>query len=152
EHYEHWAAALGRADFAPGQFGENLTTQGMLEDETRIGDRFRIGGEGGPLVEATQPRVPCFKLGIRLGDASFVKMYHESGGRVGFYLRVIEEGVIAAGDAIERVHLAADAPTISEIYQLLFFGSGDADWADTARRAAAVPALSEAWRAEFQKR
>lgn len=152
EHYARWAQATGREDFTPGQFGENLTTLGLLERGVRIGDRFRIGGEDGPLVEVTQPRVPCFKLCLRMGDAEFVKMFHESGGRVGFYLRVLEPGEIGTGDEIERVHFADDAPTIAEIYQLLYFGSGDAAWADAARQAASTLALSEAWRREFQKR
>lgn len=153
EHYAHWAAALGRDDFAMGQFGENLTIGGLLEKDVRIGDRFRIGGAGGPLVEVTQPRVPCFKLGIRMGDPQFVKKFHKSGGRIGFYLRVLEEGEIGAGDAIARAGRAEGcerAPTIPEIYRLLHFAERTAAWAAEVRRVAALPALSAAWRKDSE--
>ena len=91
EHYDHWAKELGRDDFAFGQFGENLTVEGMLDHDIHVGDRFRIGGA---LVEVTQPRVPCFKLGIRMGVESFENVLLSS-NRVGFYLRVLEEGEVA---------------------------------------------------------
>ena len=96
EHYAYWAAELARGDFAFGQFGENLTTQGLCEAEVCIGDAFRIGGA---LVQVTQPRVPCYKLADKLGIPGFDRAFLRA-NRSGFYLRVLEEGEVAAGDAI----------------------------------------------------
>lgn len=114
EHHEAWRRELGRDDFAAGLFGENLTVIGLPEDVVRIGDRYRIGAAGrGPVLEVTQPRRPCFKLGFKLGDEDFAKRHARSGG-VGFYARVIEEGVVEAGDDIERLLTSPDAPTVLE--------------------------------------
>ncbi|MBD0253785.1 MAG: MOSC domain-containing protein, partial [Rubrobacter sp.] len=88
ENYDYWKRELGRTDFPFGQFGENFTVEGMLEDEIHVGDVFRAGGA---LVEVTQPRVPCYKLGIKMGLRGFEKKFLAS-RRVGFYLRVLEEG------------------------------------------------------------
>jgi MOSC domain-containing protein YiiM len=96
--YAWWAAELGR-DLPPGTFGENLTVTGFPDTDVRVGDRFRLGSA---LVEATTPRTPCFKLGIRMGDKRFVARFHAE-GRLGFYVRVVEPGEVAAGDAVERV-------------------------------------------------
>ncbi len=98
ENYDYWKRELGRTDFTFGQFGENLTVEGMLEDEIHVGDVFRAGGA---LVEVTQPRVPCYKLGIKMGLRGFEKTFLAS-RRVGFYLRVLEEGEVGADDADER--------------------------------------------------
>ena len=98
EHYAHWTAALGRDDLAPGRFGENLTTEGLLEDDVLVGDVLRVGSA---LLEVSQPRVPCFKLAARMGDPAFARPFLRS-GRVGFYLRVLEQGELGAGDAIVR--------------------------------------------------
>ena len=100
EHYDYWRRELGREDFGFGQFGENFTVEGMPEDEVHIGDVFRVGGDA--LVEVSQPRTPCFKLGIRMGLPRFPKLFLKS-GRIGFFLRVLEEGEVGAGDAGERV-------------------------------------------------
>ncbi len=99
ENYEYWARELDRADFAFGQFGENFTVEGMTEDDVHIGDVFRVGGA---LVEVSQPRPPCFKLGIKMGMPKFPKLFLAS-GRVGFYVRVLEEGEVGRGDVFERV-------------------------------------------------
>lgn len=107
EHYEHWRSALGRPDLSFGFVGENFTTEGLLEEAVRLGDIFRIGRA---LVQVTAPRSPCFKLGLKVGSASFVRTFLES-GRLGFYLRVLEEGDVGAGDAIERV--AGDPAALS---------------------------------------
>lgn len=114
EHYGVWERELERSDFAYGQFGENLTTEGLLEDTVRIGDRFRIGSA---LLEVSQPRFPCFKLGIRMGDSGFVKGFLQS-RRLGFYLRVIEEGAVCAGDAIERT--AQGVHTVRAVCDITF--------------------------------
>jgi MOSC domain-containing protein YiiM len=100
ENYGFWESELGRKDFAPaGQFGENFTTEGLTDDEIAIGDVFQVGGA---VVEVTQPRVPCFKLGILMGIEGFQKRFAES-CRVGFYLRVLQEGEIGANDMFERI-------------------------------------------------
>ncbi|OGI54068.1 MAG: hypothetical protein A3D32_08780, partial [Candidatus Muproteobacteria bacterium RIFCSPHIGHO2_02_FULL_60_13] len=103
EHYAFWAGELGRDDFSHGQFGENFTTRGLLEDGVCIGDVFEIEETR---VQVTQPRTPCFKLGIRMAEENFPERF-TSANRTGFYLRVLEEGMIAAGDAIEWVERAA---------------------------------------------
>jgi MOSC domain-containing protein YiiM len=113
EHYAHWEKFLSRKDFAFGQFGENLTTLGLLEDEMRVGEQLRIGSV---LLQVTQPREPCFKLMTKMNDFSFAKPFLTS-GRTGFYLRVLEEGELGAGDAIERVASDPAAPTIREVVQ-----------------------------------
>jgi len=97
EHYEFWREEVPGADLRWGAFGENLTTQGVLEEEVRIGDRLRIGSAE---FIVTQPRMPCFKLGIRFGRPDIVKRFLRS-GRSGFYLAVLEEGRITAGGSIE---------------------------------------------------
>ena len=94
-----------------GMFGENLTTEGLLEADVRVGDRFRVGTA---VLEATKPRFPCFKLGIRFGREDILDRFLRS-GRSGVYFRVLEEGQVAAGDPIERVDRAGHGPTIAEV-------------------------------------
>lgn len=144
EHYAFWAGELGRHDFSHGQFGENFTTEGLLEDEVSIGDVFQIGGAR---VQVTQPRTPCFKLGIRMGDENFPARF-ATANRTGFYLRVLEEGRVAAGDAIERIEPAADSTTVREVFHLRHVGGTRAEY----ERAARLPGLSPSWRAAFEKR
>src|SRR3954447_2255553 len=96
ENYDHWRDTLGLDGLTYGNFGENFTVTGMPEDEVHIGDIFRVGGA---LVQVTQPRPPCFKLGIRLRKPTFPKAFLAS-GRIGFYLRVLQEGEVGAGDQI----------------------------------------------------
>jgi MOSC domain-containing protein YiiM len=109
EHYAYWERELGVA-LGFGNFGENLTTSGLLEAEVAIGDRLRIGSAE---FEVTQPRVPCFKLGIRFGRPDLVKRFLAA-GRSGFYLAVLREGELAAGDAIERIPAPAPSRTVAE--------------------------------------
>jgi len=111
EHYEYWKGRL-QSNLSWGYFGENLTTQNMLENSVHVGDQFRIGS-----VEAvvTQPRFPCYKLGVRVGDMSMVRKFQAS-GRCGFYMAVIKEGKLAEGDVIELVHQDTTNPTIAEIF------------------------------------
>ena len=112
EHYAYWAEALGRTDLAPGAFGENLTTEGLLETEVRIGDVFEIGSAR---VLVTRPRTPCAKLGLRFGALDFVRVF-AAAGRSGLYLRVVEEGMVEAGDAIARISSDPRRPTIAEVF------------------------------------
>lgn len=144
EHYAAWAAELGRDDLGYGQFGENLTTEGLIEDTVHIGDRFRVGGA---VLEVTQPRVPCFKLGIKMGDPEFVKVFLRS-MRSGFYLRVIEEGEIGAGDPIERIQLGPEQMSIRDLYHLRFRDFGNKA---EIQRALSIPALSKEWRKELSE-
>ena len=113
EHYARWERFLSQKDFAFGQFGENLTASGLLEDEVRVGDTLRIGSV---LLQVTQPREPCFKLMTKMNDFTFAKPFLTS-GRTGFYLRVLEQGELGAGDAIERVATDPAAPTIQDVVQ-----------------------------------
>jgi MOSC domain-containing protein YiiM len=99
EHYEFWRAELPGMDLPWGAFGENLSTRGLLEDEVRIGDRFRAGTAE---LIVTQPRMPCYKLGIRFGTPRIVRQFLRS-GRTGFYVAVLKEGDISAGDTVERL-------------------------------------------------
>jgi len=101
EHYEFWRAELPGMELTWGNFGENLTTEGLFEQDACIGDEFRIGGA---VVQVTQPRIPCFKLGIRFGRDDMPKRFLAS-GRSGIYFAVVEEGLVKAGDAIELIKL-----------------------------------------------
>ena len=135
ENYDYWKRELGRDDFAFGQFGENFTVEGMMEDEVHVGDVFRAGGA---LIEVTQPRVPCYKLGIKMGLRGFEKRFLAS-RRVGFYLRVLEEGAVGAGDVVDRVRTDPERMTVREICRLLYF---DPENLEGARKALRVRALS----------
>ena len=144
EHYAFWAGELGRNDFSHGQFGENFTTTGLLEEEIFIGDVLRIGVAR---VQATQPRSPCFKLGIHMNDEKFPARF-AAANRTGFYLRVLEEGRVATGDAIERVERATGSMNVREIFRLRHVGGTRAEY----ERAARLPGLASSWRAAFEKR
>ncbi len=145
ENYEYWKGELGRTDFTFGQFGENFTVEGMLDDDIYTGDQFRVGNA---LVEVTQPRVPCYKLGIKMGMAQFPKMFLAS-CRVGFYLRVLEEGEVGTGDALERVKTDPERMTVREVCHLLYFDSKNLEGASKALR---IQALSPGWRGSFEER
>ncbi|MBA3474159.1 MAG: MOSC domain-containing protein [Rubrobacter sp.] len=145
ENYDHWQRELGWNEFAFGQFGENFTVEGMMEDDIHIGDVFRVGGA---LVEVSQPRPPCFKLGIKMGMAGFPKQFLAS-GRVGFYLRVLEEGEVGVGDAFERVESDPERVSVWEMSHLLFF---EPENLEGAKRALRIRALSPGWRDSFEER
>jgi MOSC domain-containing protein YiiM len=145
ENYDYWGRELVRDDLSFGQFGENFTVEGMTEDDVHIGDVFRVGDV---LVEVSQPRPPCFKLGIKMGMPRFPKLFLAS-GRVGFYLRVLEEGEVGAGDGIERVRSGPEQLTVRETSNLLFFESENLEGAERALR---IPALSSGWRESFEER
>ena len=145
DHYAHWAHELGRDDLSPGAFGENFTVEGMTEDRVRIGDRFRIGEA---LVAVTEPRTPCHKLAMRMGTEAFPKAFLAS-GRVGFYLRVLEEGEVGAGDGIAPVATDPESMTVREVVRVWAAGRKDPEG---MRRALELPALSPSWRAVFAQR
>ena len=144
EHYNYWKGELDRDDLTYGKFGENLTVEDMLEDTVHIGDVFRIGEA---LVEVSQPRVPCFKLGIKMRDPQIVKPFLRS-ERVGFYVRVLEEGEVGAGDAIERTKVGEGQMTVKEIVHLRHF---DITNMEAAEKAANLPALTPSWRDAFEE-
>jgi len=146
EHYAFWRDELPNADLIWGAFGENFTTQGGLDDKAvHIGDRFRIGSAE---FVVTQPRMPCFKLGIRFGRADMVKRFLHS-GRNGFYFAVAKEGEVAAGDSIELLARDEEGVTVAAIVELY---TADASKHDLLQRVSELAALPESWRAYFRKR
>ena len=145
EHYTHWQQELHRDDLTYGQFGENLTVEGLLEKAVHIGDVFQIGSR--VKLQITQPRVPCFKLAHKMGLPEFPKQFLES-RRVGFYFRVLEEGEITAGDPIARIEVASESMSITEILSLRYF---DTDNHEKIAQARKLPALSPSWKRDFTK-
>jgi MOSC domain-containing protein YiiM len=146
ESYRYWEQQLGRADFAPaGQFGENFTTEGLIDDQVAVGDVFGIGDA---LVEVTQPRVPCFKLGILMGIPDFQKRFSET-CRVGFYFKVLQEGDVGAEDLFQQVGAASVRMTVGAMYRLLYF---EPDNLTDAEKALEIEALSPGWRQSFADR
>src|SRR2546428_986613 len=111
EHYAFWSAELPEMTLAWGMFGENLTTEGLLEKDVHLGDRYRIGTA---VLEATNPRFPCFKLGIRFGREDIEDRFLES-ERSGFYFRVVREGEVGAGDPIERASASTAGAPIADL-------------------------------------
>ena len=144
ENYDYWKRELGRDDFSYGQFGENFTVEGMLEDNVHVGDVFRVGTA---LVEVTQPRVPCSKLAMKMGMPAFLKVFMPS-GRVGFYFRVLEEGEVGTGDTLERVKVGPEQMTVREMFNLLYFAKQKLEG---ARKALRIPAMSPGWRGAFEQ-
>jgi len=144
EHYAFWRAELPDMALPWGMFGENFTTAGLLED-LRIGDRFRIGSAEALVSE---PRVPCYKLGLKFGRADMVKRFLAS-GRTGFYLMVLKEGVVQAGDPIESIGRAEHGITVADITRLY---AGKQPDPAILRRAVDLEALSDVWRAFLRDR
>jgi len=144
EHYEYWRSELPGMELPWGMFGENFTTEGLLEETVNIGDRFRIGSA---VVMVTQPRVPCYKLAAKFGREDIIKRFLAS-GRSGFYLRVLQEGEVGAGDMIEVLSRDSDAITVADIARLY---SGERQDLDLLRRAVRVEALSVSWREDLQQ-
>ncbi len=144
-NYRNWEKELGRNDFTMGQFGENFTVEGMLDNEIHIGDQFRIGTT---LFEVSQPRVPCYKLAIKMKEESFYSRILKS-GRLGFYFRVLEEGEVCAGDEIHTVKVDLQGLTISEVNDLMYF---DKENYNGFREALKIRPLSPGWRLTFEDR
>jgi MOSC domain-containing protein YiiM len=142
EHYAWWRTQLPNADLSWGAFGENLTLEGLLEDAVRVGERFRVGTAE---LMVTQPRTPCFKLGIRFARPQIVKEFLRS-ERSGFYFAIVRPGEIAAGDAVECVHAEPASMTVTELVRLSVADEVDAA---TLHRAIALPGLAASWREAF---
>jgi MOSC domain-containing protein YiiM len=145
EHYPDWRTDLDRPDLTWASFGENLTTEGLRETDVRIGDRIRIGSAE---FVVTQPRLPCFKLGLRLGREDIISRF-VARNRSGFYLRVLREGVVESGNAIDVITRADGSPTIAEMSALR---NGLVDDINLLRRALATPDLTAGWREHFRRR
>ena len=143
DSYHYWEQQLGRTDFAFGQFGENLTVEDLLDNEVCIGDRYRIGGA---VFEVTQPRVTCYRVGIRMNEPrmpALLVAHH----RPGFYFRVLQEGEIEAGDEIVKVADGPEHLTVADVDALLYL-SGRHSPAEL-ERALRIPALSTGWKSSF---
>jgi MOSC domain-containing protein YiiM len=144
EHYPFWRGELPGMELGFGQFGENLTSEGLLESEISIGDRLRIGSAE---LQVTQPRVPCYKLGIRFGRPEMVKRFLRA-GRSGFYLSVVREGEIGAGDAVQRIPVATPSLTVAEVADL--YAGRNAD-ESRLRFASQLADLPRGWREGFRQ-
>lgn len=145
EHYDFWKHELPDMDLPWSVFGENFTTTGLLETEVNIGDKFRIGLAE---VMVTQPRMPCYKLGIRFGRADIIKRFLVS-ERTGFYLSVLKEGEVGAGDEFELIERNGAGVKVVDVTRLY---SSDKDNVDVLRRLIALEELPESWRQYLQKR
>jgi MOSC domain-containing protein YiiM len=145
EHYSFWRMEFPGMDLPWGMFGENLTIEGLHEEATRIGDRFRVGGA---VLMATQPRIPCYKLAVKFGRDDILKRFLQS-GRSGVYFSVVEEGFVQAGDAVERIHQDESGVTVSDINKLY---ASRRDDAPLLRRAVQLEALPAGWREYFLKK
>jgi MOSC domain-containing protein YiiM len=145
EHYDFWKRELPEMDLPWGVFGENLTTTGLFENEINIGDKFRVGEAE---VMVTQPRMPCYKLGIRFGRADIIKRFLIS-ERSGFYVSVLKEGEVGAGDELVLLEKNSSGVTVVDVTRLY---SSDKENVDLLQRAIATEALPESWREYFLKR
>jgi MOSC domain-containing protein YiiM len=144
EHYAYWRSELPEMELPPGMFGENLTIEGLTEGTVNIGDRFRLGDAE---VTVTEPRMPCYKLGIKFGRADILRRFLTS-GRTGFYFSVQRENEVGAGDTIELIERHPANVTVSDVVRLY---AKDKDDVETLKRAIALEALPESWRKHFRE-
>jgi MOSC domain-containing protein YiiM len=143
DSYHYWERFLGRSDFTFGQFGENFTVEGLPDDEVCIGDRYRIGGA---VFEVTQPRVTCYRVGIRMNEprmAALLVAHH----RPGFYFRVLQEGEVGAGDDIVKITDGPERISVADVDALLYLPGHSREHLERALR---IPALSKGWQSSFQ--
>ena len=145
EHYDFWRNELPDMNLPFGMFGENFTTEGLLEDSVNIGDRFRVGKAE---LMVTQPRMPCYKLGLKFGRADMVKRFLVS-RRTGFYFAVVQEGEVEAGDELELLDRDRNGLTVADVTRLYAFEKDDLK---TLRRALETEALPASWRDYFRQR
>lgn len=143
EHYTFWRAEFHAMDLPWGMFGENLTTEGLLEDAVYIGDRFRVGETE---LMVTEPRMPCYKLGVKFGRADIIKRFLAS-RRSGFYFAVAREGMVSAGHALELIGREQQDTSVADITRLYAFEKDDVK---ALRRAVEVEALPENWKGYFR--
>ena len=145
EHYDYWTHEFPEMKLPWGMFGENFTTAGLLETEVNVGDKFRVGSA---IVMATEPRMPCYKLGIRFARSDIIKRFLAS-ERTGFYFAVLQEGEIEAGDPIELIEKSQDSLRLSDITALY---TREKHNVGLLRRAIEVATLPESWKDYFQHR
>ncbi len=148
EHYDYWKKELPGRDLPMGVFGENFTTEGLLQDSVHLGDRFSVGSAE---VVVTQPRLPCYKLGVRFQSDDMIRRFLAS-GRTGFYLAATREGEVAAGDEIKVISREGNAVPVSEITRLYIAKRYDANDVKSLRRALQVAALPDSWKEYFRER
>jgi MOSC domain-containing protein YiiM len=148
EHYRYWRQELPEMDLPWGMFGENFTTEGLLEDWANIGDRFRVGSAE---VTVTEPRLPCYKLGVKFGREDIVKRFLQS-GRTGFYVAVSQEGEVGAGDGIDRLGRDPNDITVPDIVRLYVKKHYSHADIDMLERVTALEALPEDWRSYFAEK
>ena len=145
EHYAFWATELPATELPWGMFGENLTVEGLSESVVRIGDHFSIGSAE---LMVTEPRMPCYKLGIKFGRDDIIERFRLS-GRSGFYFSVVREGELGSGDSIHLIKRDESAATVADIVRLYVRDHHDTEG---MRRALDTPALPEKWKARFRER
>jgi len=145
EHYEFWKHEFPDMDLPWGMFGENFTTEGMFESELDIGDKFKVGTA---TVMVTQPRMPCYKLGIKFGRTDILRRFLQS-GLTGFYFSVVNEGEVEVGDELELLEKNSQSVKLSDITRLYVSAKHDVA---LLKRAIGVEALPESWRRYFQER
>jgi MOSC domain-containing protein YiiM len=145
EHYQFWKRELPEVELPFGMFGENFTTEGLNEREVSIGDRFRVGSAE---IMVTQPRMPCYKLGLKFGRADIIKRFLES-ERTGFYFSVLREGDVGAGDDIEATEKNRSGVRVIDVTRLY---ASEKSNQDLMRRAIATEGLPESWRTYLEKR
>jgi MOSC domain-containing protein YiiM len=145
EHYDYWKKELPGKNLPLGMFGENFTTEGLLEDEVNIGDTLRISSAK---LTVTQPRMPCYKLGVRFGGMDIVRRFMAS-GRTGIYFKVLEEGQVKTGDKIKIIRRDKNNVTVSDIFSMYVRGQRGIE---IMKRAVKIGALPEGWKYEFQQK
>src|SRR5271169_1745475 len=144
DSYHYWERFLGRNDFISGQFGENFTVEGLPDSEVCIGDRYRIGDA---IFEVTQPRVTCFRVGIRMNESRMAALLVAQ-HRPGFYFRVLQEGEVGAGDDIVKIIDGPERISVAEVDALLYLPGHSREQLERALR---IPALSKGWQSSFQE-
>ena len=147
EHYDYWRKQFPNTDLVWGMFGENFTTEGLLEDAVNVGDQFHIGSAK---LVATQPRMPCYKLGVRFGRMDVIRRFMAS-GRSGIYFKVSTEGEVQTGDKIKIIRRDKNNVTVKDIVSL-YIARNDIDNIETMKRATKIRDLPEGWRYEFQQK
>jgi MOSC domain-containing protein YiiM len=148
EHYDYWRKQFSNMDLIWGMFGENFTTEGLMEDAVNIGDQFQIGSA--TKLVATQPRMPCYKLGVRFGRMDVIRRFMAS-GRPGIYFKVLQEGGVETGDEIKIIKRDKNNVTVKDIVSL-YVARDNIDNIETMRRATKIEALPEGWRYEFEQK
>lgn len=146
EHYDYWKKQYPEIDMPWGMFGENLTTEGLIEDSVYIGDQYQIGSSK---LIVTQPRIPCYKLGIKFGQMDIVKRFM-TGVRPGIYFKVLQEGEVGSGDNIELIYQDKDSVTVNDIVRLYI--DNDDRAIDTMERVTRIIALPEGWKIHFRQK